>query len=95
MASAHSSVRAQRLTREALEKYADFDLKQEDRELMHIILYQLQELLKGTNPYIKDFKMICEIPEDDLLDGQLVIRNLGVDFSSVAAWTWTLTWRPR
>jgi len=48
-------------------------MSQEDREIMHTILYYLQELLKQNNPYIKDFKMICEIPEDDLLDGQLVI----------------------
>ena len=48
-------------------------MSQEDRETMHTILYHLQELLKQNNPYIKDFKMICEIPEEDLLDGQLVI----------------------
>ena len=48
-------------------------MSQEDRQTMYIILNHLQELLKETNPYIKDFKMICEIPEIDLLEGQLII----------------------
>ena len=48
-------------------------LSQQDRETVYVILHRLQDLLKGINPYIQDFKMICEIPEEDLLDGQLVI----------------------
>ena len=48
-------------------------LSQQDRETVYVVLHHLQNLLKGINPYIQDFKVICEIPKDDLLDGQLVI----------------------
>ena len=48
-------------------------MSQQDRQIVYVILHHLQELLKEINPYVKDFRMICEIPEEDLLDGQLVI----------------------
>ena len=44
-----------------------------DRNTIYTILEQLQELMKEINPFVKDFRMICEIPEEELLDGQLVI----------------------
>ena len=33
----------------------------------------MQELIKEVNPYVRDFQMICETPEEELLEGQLVI----------------------
>ena len=46
----------------------------QDRDTIYTILQQLQEMMKNTNPYVKDFRMICKIPEEDLLDGNLVIN---------------------
>lgn len=48
-------------------------MSQQDRHTIYATLQNLQELMKAVNPYVKDYKMICEIPEDELLDGQLVI----------------------
>ena len=44
-----------------------------DRRIIYGTLHNLQELLKEMNPYVRDFKMICEIPEEELQEGQLVI----------------------
>ena len=48
-------------------------MSRQDRGIIYTILQQLQEMMKNVNPYVKDFRMICEISEDDLLDGNLVI----------------------
>ena len=37
------------------------------------VMSKLQNLLAEVNPYVKDFKHICEIPEDEIKDGILVI----------------------
>ena len=37
------------------------------------ILFEVQELLKRDNPYIKDYRQIIEIPDEELATGQLVI----------------------
>ena len=34
----------------------------------------MQDLIKEVNPYVRDFQMICETPEEELLEGQLIIR---------------------
>ena len=45
---------------------------QEKGELGEILL-ELQELLKRDNPYIKDYRQIIEIPDEELATGRLVI----------------------
>ena len=37
------------------------------------LLKKLQEELKTVNPFVKDFKLICEIPEAELTDGKVVL----------------------
>ncbi len=37
------------------------------------ILFEIQELLKRDNPYIKDYRQIIEIPDEELATGRLVI----------------------
>jgi hypothetical protein len=37
------------------------------------IMGKLQNLMTEVNPYVKDFLHICEIPDDDVKDGTLVI----------------------
>ena len=37
------------------------------------VMGKLQKMMTEVNPYVKDFKHICEIPEDELKDGKLVI----------------------
>ena len=34
---------------------------------------KLQAIVKEVNPYVKDFLHICEIPDEDLMDGKIVI----------------------
>ena len=36
-------------------------------------LEKLQELLKDVNPFVKDLLHVCEIPDDELKDGKIVI----------------------
>ena len=37
------------------------------------VMKKLQELMAEINPYVKDFQHICEIPDEDILKGKLVI----------------------
>ena len=37
------------------------------------ILFEVQELLKRDNPYIKDYRQIIKIPDEELATGRLVI----------------------
>ena len=37
------------------------------------ILFEIQELLKRDNPYIKDYRQIIEIPDEELATDRLVI----------------------
>ena len=37
------------------------------------VMENLQKLMKEVNPYVKDFIHICEIPDEDLKEGKLVI----------------------
>ena len=36
-------------------------------------LYTVQGVIHEVNPFVKDFKQIVEIPEDQLADGTIVI----------------------
>ena len=45
---------------------------QERGELGNILM-ELQELLKRDNPYIKDYRQIIDIPDEELATGRLVI----------------------
>ena len=47
-------------------------LPQRDRDIIYATLQQMQELIKEVIPYVRDFQMICETPEEELLEGQLV-----------------------
>ena len=42
-------------------------------EIIKKTMNKLQKLMKETNPYVKDFIHICEIPEEDIRQGKLVI----------------------
>ena len=42
-------------------------------EIITKILLRLQELLKEVNPFVKDLLHICEIPDEELTEGKLVI----------------------
>ena len=37
------------------------------------IMKKLQKVMEEVNPYVKDFKQICEIADDELIQGKLVI----------------------
>ena len=37
------------------------------------IMVRLQQMLKETNPFVKDIMHICEIPDQELLEGKLII----------------------
>ena len=37
------------------------------------VMGKLQKMMKECNPYVKDFMHICEIPDEDIRDGKLVI----------------------
>ena len=45
----------------------------QERGKLGEILFEVQELLKRDNPYIKDYRQIIEIPEEELATGWLVI----------------------
>ena len=45
----------------------------QNRNTIYTILEELQRIIKDVNPYVKDFRMICELPEEELLEGTLVI----------------------
>ena len=49
------------------------NLSGQEIKIIRKIMKSLQDLLKKVNPYIKDFIHICEIPEEDLAQGKLVI----------------------
>ena len=40
---------------------------------MEEMLIKLQQMLKDVNPFVKDLLHVCEIPEEDLTAGKLVI----------------------
>ena len=40
---------------------------------MMSIMGSLQEMLKECNPFVKDIMHICEIPDQDLAEGKLII----------------------
>ena len=42
-------------------------------EMIKKVMAKLQMLMKEINPYVKDFIHICEIPDEDLNEGKLVI----------------------
>ena len=42
-------------------------------EIITNMLLKLQQMLKDVNPFVKDLLHICEIPEDELSNGKLVI----------------------
>ena len=41
--------------------------------IMELLLLKLQDMLKRVNPFVKDIMHICEIGEDELTDGKLII----------------------
>ena len=48
-------------------------LNKNEIDIMEKILLKLQDMLKEVNPFVKDIMHICEIDEDKLTDGKLVI----------------------
>ena len=43
------------------------------KETLRGILNTVQDVMKEVNPFVKDFKQILEIPEEDLAEGKIVI----------------------
>ena len=50
-------------------------LSSRKKETLKKILKEMQELIKRENPFVKDFLMILELPDEDVLDGKLVISE--------------------
>ena len=48
-------------------------MNKKDIDMMENILLKLQDMLKAINPFVKDLIHICEIPEEQLSAGTLVI----------------------
>jgi hypothetical protein len=44
-----------------------------DQKRIAITMNNLQDMMKEVNPYVKDFIHICEIPDEELAQGQLVL----------------------
>ena len=53
--------------------YIPKQLKQKQVEIITNTLKKLQTLLKEINPYVKDLLNICEIPDEDIKDGKIII----------------------
>ena len=47
----------------------------ENSNLFKALMIELQEMLKKVNPYVKDIKTICDIPDDQIKDVKLVLRQ--------------------
>ena len=48
-------------------------LSKKQRESITQTMKKLQDLMMEINPYVKDFIHVCEIPEDEIKEGKLVI----------------------
>jgi hypothetical protein len=48
-------------------------LSSRKKETLKKILKEMQELIKRENPFVKDFLMILELPDEDVLDGKLIL----------------------
>ena len=48
-------------------------MNRKEVETMSNMLLKLQQMLKDVNPFVKDLLHICEIPEEELSNGRLVI----------------------
>ena len=48
-------------------------LSKKQIETVKNIMPKLQQLMKEVNPFVKDFMHICEIPDNDIKEGKLVI----------------------
>ena len=46
-----------------------------DKTGLKNLLPKIEEVIHTVNPFVKDFKMILEIPEDELANGKIVIRE--------------------
>ncbi len=44
-----------------------------EKEGLKNLLQKIQKIIHQYNPFVKDFKMIMEIPDDDLAEGKIVI----------------------
>ena len=44
-----------------------------EKERLKDLLQKIQSLIHNNNPFVKDFKMIMEIPENELAEGKIVI----------------------
>ena len=44
-----------------------------EKEIMTILLVKLRQMLTECNPFVKDLMHICEIPDDELKEGKLII----------------------
>ena len=48
-------------------------LSQKQRQCLAKVMEKLQSMMCEVNPYVKDFLQICEIPDEEIKDGKLVI----------------------
>ena len=62
---------------ELTQRFANMNLPESvsnrEKYTLKNIMEELQNLLKTVNPFVKDFMLIAEIPDEDLLHGKLVI----------------------
>ena len=49
------------------------NMSRENMEKMKSLLDKCQKVIHDRNPYVKDFKQVIEIPEDELEGGKIVI----------------------
>ena len=49
------------------------DTSRAEKEELKTLLQKLQDLMHKHNPFVRDFKMILEMPEEDLAHGKIVI----------------------
>ena len=53
--------------------YLPSNLNQKQTDIITNTLKSLQELLKGINPFVKDLLHICEIPDEEIKEGKLIL----------------------
>ena len=49
------------------------NLTKKQTQIISNLLKELQELMMEVNPFVKDYIHVCEIPEEEIMDGKIVI----------------------
>ena len=54
-------------------RYKNMSLSKKQATIIRQTLHQLQDLLKEINPFVKDLLHVCEIPDEELKGGRIII----------------------